>query len=368
MELRKQLTVLGLAPPFVPAQATNDAPPELEPEPLPELPDELLPSTAKHPATVPPVLAVHVQIHEEVPSAVTAEAVPTVHRLVVGALLMVAPLADPQAPSVTVVLPPLDEPPPDELVLGPELDPLDEVPPDELPLEPLPDELETARLAPQSTALPPAVPWQIQVQGPEPDTGEAVPELHRLEIGAALTVVLLAEPQMPFTAVVVAMDAEHCAEVPPPDPAQLQLNGPLPETSDAVPVVHRLPVGMLLTLVPLTDPQAPLTTTTTTPELEPLLDMLPDELPELELPVTLPPDELPVAPELEPPVVPLLDEVLPEVLLPELAPVVPLLEDVLLPLELDPATPELEPPEELPSRLCRCWICCCSCWICCSSC
>jgi hypothetical protein len=61
-------------------------PPELEP---PELELELLPSKAKQPATVPPVLAVQFQIHEDVPSAVTAEAVPAVHRFVVGALLMV---------------------------------------------------------------------------------------------------------------------------------------------------------------------------------------------------------------------------------------------------------------------------------------
>ena len=141
--------------------------------------------TAKHPAMVPPVLAVQFQIHEEVPSAVTAEAVlPVAHRFVAGALLMVWPLADPHAPSVTVV--PLDELP-DELLL------------DEPLLDELLDELDAARLAPQSTAVPPPVPWQIQVQGPEPDTGDAVPRLQRLEVGAALTVVLLAEPQMPLT-------------------------------------------------------------------------------------------------------------------------------------------------------------------------
>jgi hypothetical protein len=50
----------------------------------------LAPKTnAKHPATAPPVLAVQFQIQAEVPSAVTAEAVPAVHRLAVGAELMV---------------------------------------------------------------------------------------------------------------------------------------------------------------------------------------------------------------------------------------------------------------------------------------
>jgi hypothetical protein len=310
---------------------------------------------------------------------------------------------------------PLDEPLPEELLLEPEPDPLDEVLPDELPLDELPlDELATARLAPQSVALPPPVASQIQVHGPEPDTGEAVPDLHRLEVGAALTVELLAEPQIPLAAVDACRDAAHCAVAPPPDPAQLQVNGPLPVTSDAVPDVHRLPVGKLVTLVPLTEPHAPLIATTTTPELEPLLDVLPEKLPELEVPVTPPPDELvllpdelplavlpdelpellpatpelepdelePVTPELELMVVPPLDDVLPEVLppdelplgvltegLPELPvtpelelPVAPLLDEVLLelefvlpllleevlPLELDPVTPELEPLEELP--------------------
>jgi hypothetical protein len=177
-------------------------PPPLGHEP-PELEPLLAPSIAKQPATVPPVLPVQFQIHEEVPSAVTAEAVPAVQRLVVGAELIVWPLAEPHAPSVTVA--PLEEPLPEELPLDPELDP-----PDELPLdEPLPDELETARLAPQSTAVPPPVASQIQVHGPEPDTGEAVPELHRLEVGAALTDVLLAAPQTPLTAVDACRGAEH---------------------------------------------------------------------------------------------------------------------------------------------------------------
>jgi hypothetical protein len=114
-------------------------PPELEP---PELELELLPSKAKQPATVPPVPPVQVQIHEDAPSAVTAEAVPTLHRLLAGAALMVAPLADPHAPSVMV---PLEELPDEPL--------LDESPPDELL-----DKVEAARLAPQSEAVPPPVP------------------------------------------------------------------------------------------------------------------------------------------------------------------------------------------------------------------
>ena len=177
-----------------------------------------------------------------------------------------------------------------------------------------------------------------------------MPVLQRLDVGAAPTVVLFALPHWPFTAVAVARGAVHCAVVPPPAPAQLQVNGPLPVTSDASPVVQRLPVGMLVTLVPLAEPQAPLIATIMTPELDPLLDVLPDELP-----VTPPLDELPelpVAPELEP-VTPELEVLLPDELelplevLPEPEPVVPLLEEV-PPLELDPVTPELDPPDELP--------------------
>lgn len=156
---------------------------------------------------MPPVLAVQVHIHDDEPSAVTAEAVPVLHNPVVGAELMVSPLDEPQAPSVTV--PPLEEPLPEELLLEPEELPPLELEPDELPLDELPlDALETARFAPQSTALPPPVPWQIQVHGPLPEMGETVPELHRFEVGAALIVVLLAEPQVPLMAVVCS-DAAH---------------------------------------------------------------------------------------------------------------------------------------------------------------
>jgi hypothetical protein len=138
-------------------------------------------------------------------------------------------LADPHAPSVTVLPPPLDEP-------------LLELLPLELPLA----ELELARLAPQLDAVPPPVPWQIQVQGPAPDMAAAVPELHRLVVGAAPTVVLLAAPQAPLTTVVTLRVDMHCAVVPPFVPAQFQLNGPLPLTLDAVPLLQRLVAGTVL--------------------------------------------------------------------------------------------------------------------------
>ena len=149
-----------------------------------------------------------------------------------------------------------------------------------------------------------------------------MPELQRPVVGALLTVELFAEPHTPLTAVTFS-DAEHWADVPPPVPLQFQLNGPLPVTNDAVPAVHRLPVGMLVTVVLLAEPQAPLTGVTTPlleplleepelelPELDPVtpeLELLPDEL-ELPLEVLEPPDELdPVVPELELPVTPELE-------------------------------------------------------------
>jgi hypothetical protein len=53
--------------------------------------------------------------------------------------------------------------------------------------------------------------------------------------------------------------AEQEADVPPFDPAQVQLHGPLPVTLEAVPKVQRLVVGIDDTVVPLADPQEPFT-------------------------------------------------------------------------------------------------------------
>lgn len=46
---------------------------------------------------------------------------------------------------------------------------------------------------------------------------------------------------------------------PPPDPAQVQFQGPEPLTEDAEPDEHRLLLGMVETVVPFAEPQAPLT-------------------------------------------------------------------------------------------------------------
>jgi hypothetical protein len=70
---------------------------------------------------VPPLLPRQVHVHATLLAVLTAEAVPALHRLAVGALLKVWPFAVPQAPFVPVTEP-LDELvlEPDELLLEPE--------------------------------------------------------------------------------------------------------------------------------------------------------------------------------------------------------------------------------------------------------
>ena len=53
--------------------------------------------------------------------------------------------------------------------------------------------------------------------------------------------------------------AEQLAVVPPFDPIQLHDHGPEPETEEAVPLEQRLFEGAELRVVPLEEPQAPLT-------------------------------------------------------------------------------------------------------------
>lgn len=77
---------------------------------LPPLP---VSSSAEQPAVEPPLLPAQVQSHGPLP--VTAEAVPALHRLAVGALLAAVPFAEPQAP--------LTKPPSDELPLEEEDEP-----------------------------------------------------------------------------------------------------------------------------------------------------------------------------------------------------------------------------------------------------
>jgi hypothetical protein len=82
--------------------------------------------------------------------------------------------------------------------------------------------------------------------------------LQRLVVGAVETVVPLDDPHAPLTGAAVLL-AEQEAVVPPLEPLQLQFQGPVPVTLEALPAEQRLVVGAVLTVVPFAEPQVPLT-------------------------------------------------------------------------------------------------------------
>ena len=161
-------------------------------------------------ALEPPFTPAQVQFHGPVP--VSAEAVPVLQRLELGALKKLCPFAEPQVP----------------LSCG---------------------------LAEQLAVDPPPDPAQDQPHGPVPVRAVAVPALQRFEVGALKKFCPFAEPQAPFTIEL----AEQFAVDPPIDPAQVQLHGPVPVTADAVPVLQRFELGGLRKLCPFDEPHAPLT-------------------------------------------------------------------------------------------------------------
>ena len=110
----------------------------------------------------------------------------------------------------------------------------------------------------EQLAIDPAQRPQVQVQGPEPLTTEAEPALQRLEDGAEVNAPPLDEPQTPGLDNRVAVQVPEL--VPPPEPLQVQVQGPEPDTAVAVPVLQRLVVGAVQTELPLAEPQVPLTT------------------------------------------------------------------------------------------------------------
>ena len=109
--------------------------------------------------------------------------------------------------------------------------------------------------AAHEAVAPPLVPAQDQVQGPLPVTIEAVPMLQRLVDGALLMATPLAVPQTPLS---VSRLAEHEAVVPPPEPAHDQAHGPVPLTAEAVPATQRFVVGVLGKSAPFDEPHDPL--------------------------------------------------------------------------------------------------------------
>lgn len=111
----------------------------------------------------------------------------------------------------------------------------------------------------QLAGVPPPIPAHDQVQGPVPTpevsvTRGVLPSPQRLVVGAEAGEVLFADPQAPFTATVWQL-----AFVPPPDPAHVQVQGPVPRTEEAVPVTQRLVVGIEAGEVLFEVPQEPFT-------------------------------------------------------------------------------------------------------------
>lgn len=92
--------------------------------------------------------------------------------------------------------------------------------------------------AEQLALVPPPEPLQDQVQGPVPDAAEAVPAEHRLAVGAEERLVPLAEPQAPFTFTTTGRAWQ--LTVPPEFPWQVQVQGPVPDTVEGVPAEHKL--------------------------------------------------------------------------------------------------------------------------------
>jgi hypothetical protein len=112
-----------------------------------------------------------------------------------------------------------------------------------------------ASLSVHDAVLPPLPPAQVHDHGPLPLTFDAVPAVQRFVVGAVLTVDPFALPHAPF----VSSRAVQLTVAPRPEPAQVQLQGPLPLTFDAVPALQRFVVGLLVRSAAFEEPQAPLT-------------------------------------------------------------------------------------------------------------
>jgi hypothetical protein len=167
---------------------------------------------ASHEAVVPPAKPLHIQVHGPLP--LTADAAPALQRLLVGALLRSAPFEEPHAPLTAEVVgaqhnpvaPPLL---PEQLQdHGPLPLTADAVPalqrlalgavltatPFALPHLPT-----ISSRAEQLAVVPPPEPAHVQFHGPEPLTLEAVPALQRLVVGALVRSALFEGPHAPLT-------------------------------------------------------------------------------------------------------------------------------------------------------------------------
>lgn len=73
----------------------------------------------------------------------------------------------------------------------------------------------------QESSVPPFVPVQLQSQGPEPETEEAVPVVQRLIVGCSVKFCPSLVPQTPLTGVPF-LEAVHVVLLPPLEPGQVQ--------------------------------------------------------------------------------------------------------------------------------------------------
>ena len=104
---------------------------------------------------------------------------------------------------------------------------------------------------------PPPTPAQVQVQGPEPDTEEALPTEQRLEDGATEKAEPLEVQHAPVWVATYTV-AEQLVLVPPFVPLQLQLQGPEPDMDAELPYKQRFAVGVAVNPDPFALPHVPL--------------------------------------------------------------------------------------------------------------
>jgi hypothetical protein len=107
---------------------------------------------------------------------------------------------------------------------------------------------------------PPQTPVQDQDQGPVPLTADAVPALQSPVVGLVSNIPPFEVPHEAATAAVL-LELQD-AFVPPPAPLQVHVQGPVPLTAVAVPVLQNPVVGAVQAEPPLAEPQEPLTTGT----------------------------------------------------------------------------------------------------------
>ena len=90
-------------------------------------------------------------------------------------------------------------------------------------------------------SVPPFEPVQVHVHGPVPVTDVAEPAEQRLLVGAAPKLFSLAEPQIPLTAGPVIVAVQVALEIPPFEPPHVQVEG--------VPVLGKAgPAGVVIPL------------------------------------------------------------------------------------------------------------------------